>query len=88
MPVGRTLVLCFDGTGDKFDSTNSNVVRFFSMLAKGDPERQMVYYQVCAGHDSKCASNIDCVRYRLALVHISLDTLDGRFAGQLRGLSI
>ncbi|KAH8118157.1 hypothetical protein DFH11DRAFT_1687160 [Phellopilus nigrolimitatus] len=41
----RTLVLCFDGTGDQFDMDNSNVVQFFSVLKKGDRSRQLVYYQ-------------------------------------------
>ncbi|KAK0243756.1 hypothetical protein EDD85DRAFT_171967 [Armillaria nabsnona] len=41
----RTLVLCFDGTGDQFDSDNSNVVNFFSTLKKDDPKEQLVYYQ-------------------------------------------
>jgi hypothetical protein len=41
----RTLVLCFDGTGDQFDSDNSNIVQFFSMLPKRDRTKQMVYYQ-------------------------------------------
>ncbi|CAK5282832.1 unnamed protein product [Mycena citricolor] len=45
----RTLVLCFDGTGDQFDSDNSNIVQLFSMLPKGDRERQMVYYQAGIG---------------------------------------
>ncbi|KAJ7062233.1 hypothetical protein C8F01DRAFT_1368863 [Mycena amicta] len=45
----RTLVLCFDGTGDQFDSDNSNIVQFFSMLPKGDRTRQMVYYQAGIG---------------------------------------
>ena len=45
----RTLVLCFDGTGDQFDSDNSNIVQLFSMLSKGDPDRQMVYYQAGIG---------------------------------------
>ncbi|KAH8828621.1 hypothetical protein DL96DRAFT_1526362 [Flagelloscypha sp. PMI_526] len=40
----RTLVLCFDGTGDKFQN-HSNVAEFFSMLKKNDPTKQMVYYQ-------------------------------------------
>ncbi|OBZ65180.1 hypothetical protein A0H81_14820 [Grifola frondosa] len=45
-----TLVLCFDGTGDQFDSDNSiNVVQFFSMLKKGDRQQQMVYYQAGIG---------------------------------------
>ncbi|THU97418.1 hypothetical protein K435DRAFT_721914, partial [Dendrothele bispora CBS 962.96] len=41
----RTLVLCFDGTGDQFDDDNSNVVQFFSMLKKDDWRQQLVYYQ-------------------------------------------
>jgi hypothetical protein len=32
----RTLVVCFDGTGDSFDNDNSNVVQFVSMLRKDD----------------------------------------------------
>jgi len=45
----RTLVLCFDGTGDQFDADNSNIVELFTCLSKGDPERQMVYYQAGIG---------------------------------------
>lgn len=45
----RTLVLCFDGTGDQFDADNSNIVQLFTMLAKGQPDRQMVYYQAGIG---------------------------------------
>ncbi|KAJ7912904.1 hypothetical protein B0H13DRAFT_1613010 [Mycena leptocephala] len=45
----RTLVLCFDGTGDQFDSDNSNIVQFFSMLPKRDRTKQMVYYQAGIG---------------------------------------
>jgi len=41
----RTLVLCFDGTGDQFDADNANVVQFFSLLQKDDHTQQMVYYQ-------------------------------------------
>ncbi|PBK90899.1 hypothetical protein ARMGADRAFT_994888 [Armillaria gallica] len=41
----RTLVLCFDGTGDQFDADNSNIVQLFSLLKKDDPSQQMVYYQ-------------------------------------------
>ena len=42
----RTLVLCFDGTGDQFDADNSNVVQFMSLLKKDDRAKQLVYYQV------------------------------------------
>ncbi|KAH9932412.1 hypothetical protein B0H21DRAFT_92677 [Amylocystis lapponica] len=47
--AARTLVLCFDGTGDQFDADNSNVVQLFSMLKKGDRTQQMVYYQAGIG---------------------------------------
>lgn len=42
----RTLILCFDGTGDQFDADNSNIVQLFSMLKKDERAKQMVYYQV------------------------------------------
>jgi len=45
--TNRTLVLCFDGTGDQFDNDNSNIVKFVSLLKKDDNKKQMVYYQVC-----------------------------------------
>ncbi|KAJ6483330.1 hypothetical protein C8R45DRAFT_904567 [Mycena sanguinolenta] len=45
----RTLVLCFDGTGNQFDLDNSNIVEFFSMLSKADRTKQMVYYQAGIG---------------------------------------
>ncbi|KAJ6607609.1 hypothetical protein B0H10DRAFT_1921719 [Mycena sp. CBHHK59/15] len=45
----RTLVLCFDGTGDQFDADNSNIVQLFSMLPKADRTKQMVYYQAGIG---------------------------------------
>ncbi|KAF8586209.1 hypothetical protein K439DRAFT_1387499 [Ramaria rubella] len=45
----RTLVLCFDGTGDQFDIDNSNVVLLFSMLKKDDTKKQMCYYQAGVG---------------------------------------
>lgn len=50
----RTLVLCFDGTGDQFDADNSNIVRFCTCLNKEDHTKQMVYYQ--ASH--RCPSRL------------------------------
>ncbi|KAH9055196.1 hypothetical protein EDB87DRAFT_1688477 [Lactarius vividus] len=44
-PSQRTLVLCFDGTGDQFDADNTNIVQFCSTLKKDDKNQQMVYYQ-------------------------------------------
>lgn len=43
--ANRTLVLCFDGTGDQFDADNSNIVQLVSLLKKNDTSKQMVYYQ-------------------------------------------
>ncbi|KAF8810982.1 hypothetical protein BYT27DRAFT_7185097 [Phlegmacium glaucopus] len=51
----RTLVLCFDGTGDQFDADNSNIVQLVSLLKKDDNTKQMVYYQ--AGIGTYCTSN-------------------------------
>ncbi|KAF8868075.1 hypothetical protein CPB84DRAFT_1858548 [Gymnopilus junonius] len=45
----RTLVVCFDGTGDQFDSDNSNIVQFVSLLKKDDRTKQLVYYQAGIG---------------------------------------
>jgi len=42
----RTLVVCFDGTGDQFDCDNSNIVQLVSLLKKDDRSKQLVYYQV------------------------------------------
>ncbi|KAF8881859.1 hypothetical protein BD779DRAFT_1544475 [Infundibulicybe gibba] len=42
----RTLVLCFDGTGDQY---NSNIVELFTLLKKDDRDKQMVYYQAGIG---------------------------------------
>jgi hypothetical protein len=48
--ANRTLVLCFDGTGDQFDADNSNIVQLVSLLKKDDRSKQMIYYQVWAGY--------------------------------------
>ena len=45
---GRTLVVCFDGTGDQFDADNSNIVQLVQLLKKDDSTKQLVYYQVCS----------------------------------------
>jgi uncharacterized protein (DUF2235 family) len=45
----RTLVLCFDGTGNQFEADHSNVLQLFTMLKKDDRSKQMVYYQTGIG---------------------------------------
>ncbi|KAH8108020.1 hypothetical protein BXZ70DRAFT_29652 [Cristinia sonorae] len=49
----RTIVLCFDGTGDHFDEANSNVINLFSLLQKDDHHEQVVYYQAGIGTYNK-----------------------------------
>ncbi|KAJ7157325.1 hypothetical protein C8R46DRAFT_1225920 [Mycena filopes] len=69
----RTLVLCFDGTGDQFDDDNSNVVNFFSMLKKDDKSQQLVYYQAGIG----TYSVPEIARPWLAKFHRALDAMLG-----------
>ncbi|KAK5167983.1 uncharacterized protein LTR77_006550 [Saxophila tyrrhenica] len=45
---GRTIVVCLDGTGDKFDNDNSNIVHLVSALKK-DAANQVSYYQAGIG---------------------------------------
>ncbi|KAG1742356.1 uncharacterized protein EDB91DRAFT_1336135 [Suillus paluster] len=43
----KVLIATFDGTAGSYDATNSNVVKFVSLLKK-DTDSQLSYYQVCA----------------------------------------
>jgi len=45
----KTLILCFDGTLNRYNKSISNVARLVSLLEKNDPSRQMVYYQAGVG---------------------------------------
>ncbi|KAH9486042.1 hypothetical protein JR316_0000106 [Psilocybe cubensis] len=69
----RTVILCFDGTGDQFDDDNSNIVNFFSMLRKDEPEQQMVYYQ--AGIGTYTIPQI--AKPMMAKLHKLMDTMVG-----------
>ncbi|KAF8797700.1 hypothetical protein BYT27DRAFT_6927925 [Phlegmacium glaucopus] len=53
LPEPRTIVCCFDGTGNKFGEENSNVVRFFKALDRDQQDRQVVYYQPGIGTYNK-----------------------------------
>lgn len=66
----RTLIVCFDGHGDKFDADNSNVVQFISMLKKDNNSEQMVYYQPGIGTDtsSHAPGFVDAITRRFAKV--------------------
>jgi uncharacterized protein (DUF2235 family) len=50
--TGRTIIVCLDGTGDKFDDDNSNIVHLISALKKDDPN-QVSYYQAGIGTYSR-----------------------------------
>lgn len=45
----KTLVLCFDGTLDRYNDAISNIARLVSFFEKNDPEQQLVYYQAGVG---------------------------------------
>ena len=53
---GRTIIVCLDGTGDKFDNDNSNIVQLVSALKKDDPA-QVSYYQAGIGTYNKGGLN-------------------------------
>ncbi|EIN07594.1 hypothetical protein PUNSTDRAFT_103627 [Punctularia strigosozonata HHB-11173 SS5] len=45
----KTIVLCFDGTSNEYDGTNTDVVKFFGLLNKDLPDEQVCYYQAGIG---------------------------------------
>ncbi|KAN0111562.1 Uncharacterized alpha/beta hydrolase domain (DUF2235) domain containing protein [Russula decolorans] len=45
----RTLILCFDGTTDQYDDTNTNVVKLYSLFKKDSAHEQICYYQAGVG---------------------------------------
>ncbi|KAI0345860.1 hypothetical protein BDW22DRAFT_1370175 [Trametopsis cervina] len=45
---GKTLVLCFDGTSNRYSKMNTNVVKIYSYLVK-DTDSQVMYYQPGVG---------------------------------------
>ena len=46
--MARNLVICCDGTGNQFDSVNTNVVRIIQVIDR-DPARQRLYYDPGVG---------------------------------------
>jgi uncharacterized protein (DUF2235 family) len=40
----KNIVICADGTGNKYGATNTNVARFFAALDRSDPMRQVAAY--------------------------------------------
>jgi hypothetical protein len=70
----RTLILCFDGTGDQFDADNSNIVQLVSLLKKDERAKQLVYYQVHypATTAFRMGANFLILPNRQGLVHTRL----------------
>ncbi|THU90978.1 hypothetical protein K435DRAFT_759709 [Dendrothele bispora CBS 962.96] len=48
-PKPRIHVLCFDGTSNEYNTENTNVVKFFSLLKKDNFGEQLCYYQAGIG---------------------------------------
>jgi len=49
VPTGKNIVICCDGTGNEFGSTNSNVLKLYTTLDLDDPARQVAYYHPGVG---------------------------------------
>ncbi|KAJ2925185.1 hypothetical protein H1R20_g11920, partial [Candolleomyces eurysporus] len=83
----RTLVLCFDGTGDQFDGDNSNVVQFVSLLMKEDHDKQLVYYQTGIGTYTAKNRTISPLISQLQRILNTMfaDTIDAHIMGFSRG---
>ncbi|KAH9033056.1 hypothetical protein EDB84DRAFT_1561796 [Lactarius hengduanensis] len=45
----RTLILCFDGTSDKYDKDCTNIVKLYSLFNKDHVDQQLCYYQAGIG---------------------------------------
>jgi len=48
MAMAKNLVICFDGTSNKYSANNTNVVRLYQLLERG-AANQVVYYQTGIG---------------------------------------
>ena len=50
----KKLILCFDGTGNKFhgDDTDSNILKIFRMLDRTADDQYHYYQRECAVHES------------------------------------
>ncbi|KAI6102616.1 hypothetical protein EDD17DRAFT_696225 [Pisolithus thermaeus] len=71
----RTLVLCFDGTGSEFNTMNSNVGQFFTMLKKDSPNHQMVYYH--AGMGTSTVPRLSNMVDMMIGTHFDAHVMDG-----------
>ncbi|KAI6024565.1 hypothetical protein EDC04DRAFT_2899944 [Pisolithus marmoratus] len=71
----RTLVLCFDGTGSEFNTMNSNIGQFFTMLKKDNPQHQMVYYH--AGMGTNTVPKLSNIVDMMVGTHFDAHVMDG-----------
>ncbi len=42
--MGRNVVICFNGTNNKYNATNTNVVKLYAMLGRAGND-QIAYYK-------------------------------------------
>lgn len=62
--TGKNIVMCFDGTHNKFGpAPYTNLLKFFRMLDKDDPETQICYYQPGIGASMSVESESMFERY-------------------------
>jgi uncharacterized protein (DUF2235 family) len=58
--VGKNIVVCCDGTANRYtdESTNTNVVKFYCLLERKFPDKQVAYYDPGVGVLSLSSSHI------------------------------
>ncbi|KAG9041001.1 hypothetical protein FS837_012854 [Tulasnella sp. UAMH 9824] len=74
-PPPKTIILTFDGTDNEFCDTNTNVIRLFSLLQRGEPWKQVVYYQ--PGIGTWMRTSVAPPKYKAELLKPSDQILDG-----------
>ncbi|KAI7501833.1 hypothetical protein KC347_g9118 [Hortaea werneckii] len=66
-PSGRTIVVCLDGTGDKFDNDNSNIVHLVGCLKKDDPGQVTNYQSGIGTYDGGGLTNGVAAAFDMAI---------------------
>jgi uncharacterized protein (DUF2235 family) len=64
--MGRTIVICCDGTGNTFDKRVTNVSQLIRLLELGDPGRQVAVYAQGVGTNGSLQTEMEAHRASLA----------------------
>ncbi|KZP16568.1 hypothetical protein FIBSPDRAFT_831804 [Athelia psychrophila] len=70
---GRNLVICIDGSSNKFGTTNTNVVELYSQILKEESDNQFTYYD--SGIGTHAMPSWKSWSYLTQVVHNKIDLL-------------